>query len=126
MTAAGKSQYQFRPWWVANQVAARAATTPSATVQSSPITKPYQKRQKRRKKVTTEPEKRGFAGAAVPEHLKAARSCTGDERNENGDGTAWPGQATPAPSAAQNVPNDVRKIPTTNFRVFSGTRLSGR
>ena len=37
-----------------------------------------------------------------------------------------PGQATPAPSADQNIPKDVRSIPTMNFSVFSGMRLSGR
>src|SRR6478609_2543115 len=31
----------------------------------------------------------------------------------------------PTPSPAQNVPNDVSIMPTTNFRVFSGTRVSG-
>ena len=36
-----------------------------------------------------------------------------------------PGQCAPAPSAPQNVPNAVSMIPTTNFRVFSGTRASG-
>ena len=36
-----------------------------------------------------------------------------------------PGHATPAPSAAQNVPNVESSNPTANFSVFSGTRLSG-
>ena len=38
---------------------------------------------------------------------------------------SWPGQDTPAPSAPQNTPNEVSMMPTTNFRVFSGTRDSG-
>src|SRR5580704_4147387 len=36
-----------------------------------------------------------------------------------------PGQATPAPSAPQKVPNDVSMMPTANFMAFSGTRASG-
>ena len=36
-----------------------------------------------------------------------------------------PGQRAPAPSALQNVPNDVSITPTRNFIVFSGTRASG-
>src|SRR4051812_29777559 len=36
-----------------------------------------------------------------------------------------PGQSTPAPSAAQKMPNDVNITPTANFSVFSGTRASG-
>src|SRR5439155_15039952 len=36
-----------------------------------------------------------------------------------------PGQRTPDPSAAQNVPKVVSITPTPNFIVFSGTRLSG-
>ena len=36
-----------------------------------------------------------------------------------------PGQCTPAPSAPQNVPNEVSMTPTPNFIVFSGTRASG-
>src|SRR4051812_709041 len=37
-----------------------------------------------------------------------------------------PGQLAPAPSDPQNVPNDVSITPTANFKVFSGTRVSGR
>src|SRR5262245_46709102 len=36
-----------------------------------------------------------------------------------------PGHSTPAPSPDQKIPNDVSMIPTPNFSVFSGTRLSG-
>src|SRR5205807_3952963 len=36
-----------------------------------------------------------------------------------------PGHCSPTPSPAQNVPNPVSIIPTTNFSVFSGTRLNG-
>jgi hypothetical protein len=35
------------------------------------------------------------------------------------------GQCTPAPSAPQNVPNEVSMTPTANFIAFSGTRASG-
>ena len=36
-----------------------------------------------------------------------------------------PGHVTPAPSAAQNVPNEVSSNPTTNLSRFSGTRVRG-
>ncbi len=36
------------------------------------------------------------------------------------------GQSSPAPSAAQNTPNEVVRTPTTNLIVFSGMRVRGR
>src|ERR1700677_2149330 len=36
-----------------------------------------------------------------------------------------PGQLAPAPSARQNMPNELSITPTANFSVFSGTRASG-
>src|SRR6516225_1920223 len=36
-----------------------------------------------------------------------------------------PGHDTPAPSAPQNMPNEVSMTPTANFKAFSGTRDSG-
>src|SRR3984893_2816585 len=37
-----------------------------------------------------------------------------------------PGQSTPSPSPVQNTPKADNITPTANFRVFSGTRASGR
>ena len=39
--------------------------------------------------------------------------------------TSEPGQVTPAPSPAQKTPKLVRRSPTANLIVFSGTRSSG-
>ena len=47
------------------------------------------------------------------------------ERDERGDRRVARRPVAPAPSAAQNVPNDVSITPTAYFSVFSGTRLSG-
>src|SRR6187200_983501 len=42
-----------------------------------------------------------------------------------GSAASLPGQETPAPSAPQNIPNEVKSTPTANFKVFSGIRASG-
>jgi hypothetical protein len=36
-----------------------------------------------------------------------------------------PGHVAPAPSAPQNIPNELSSTPTANFIAFYGTRASG-
>ena len=48
------------------------------------------------------------------------------ENDEDGDGTFTAGPRHSRPLADQNIPKDVRSIPTMNFNVFSGIRLRGR
>src|SRR5580693_6634425 len=53
----------------------------------------------------------------------AATSATMGTRTSSA--ASLPGHATPAPSAPQNVPNDVSITPTASFIQFSGTFASG-
>src|ERR1700677_5375380 len=53
----------------------------------------------------------------------AATSATTGMRTSRA--ASLPGHATPAPSAPQNVPNDVSMTPTASFIQFSGTFDSG-
>src|SRR6185437_4732730 len=66
------------------------------------------------------------AGLAWPRiHLVRAAATTPRKTRITGRARSEPGQLTPRPSPAQNTPNVVRRSPTTNLIVFSGTRASG-
>ena len=61
--------------------------------------------------------------------LRNIRTATADSTavsaSRIGIDASPPGQSTPRPSPAQNVPNEQSIPPTRNFSVFSGTRDSG-
>src|SRR5882757_1767054 len=62
------------------------------------------------------------AGRAARARPRAARPMTAISAS---NAPSAPGQLTPAASPLQNTPKAVSMTPTRNFRVFSGTRVSG-
>src|SRR3954451_14793074 len=69
------------------------------------------------------------ASSTVRVSLRNIRTAIADSPAVNASSTTIdaspPGQSTPSPSPAQNVPNEQSIPPTRNFSVFSGTRDSG-
>ena len=112
-------------------VSAIATATPSAVRQSSPTTNSHRPQCESRASPLIRRPAAGRARLASARPARRSRCARARSRGEQHAGTiassarSPPGQSAPAPSAAQNIPNEQSITPTANFIVFSGTRASG-
>src|SRR2546423_8125574 len=127
ITTMGRSHHDSTRTRTRKLVTIRAATIAAAMVQSSPTMNSYQNRPKPTKNRTV-------TSYAAERSVIRRRRCNVWTRpyetrtytaRRPRIATSWPGHTTPAPSAAQKVPNDESSKPTTNLSGFSGTRLQG-
>src|SRR6201985_3906668 len=71
------------------------------------------------------PEAVGCRTRLVRNHRTRATATAEYARISSRTAASLAGHSTPAPSAAQKVPELVQSTPTANLRVFSGTRVRG-